>query len=63
MQFQNVEIIKQGDYIRRNESTAKTYIRGSYDQSTKRYSLIDSEDTSREIFVKKGTLLFIGFTY
>ena len=63
MQSINVESIKQGEYVKRSETAAKVYIRGAYDQSSKRYSLTDSDDISREIFVKKGTLLLIGFTY
>jgi hypothetical protein len=60
---QTIETIKQGEFVKRSESAAKTYIRGTYDASTKRYSLIDFDDSSREIFVKKGTALFIGFTF
>ena len=41
----------------------KTYTRGDYDRATKRYSLIDTEDFCREVFVKKGTRLLVGFTY
>ena len=63
MQSINVESIKQGEFVKRTETASKVYIRGSYDQATKRYSLTDSDDISREIFVKKGTSLLIGFTY
>lgn len=31
--------------------------------ATKRYSLEDTEDISREVWVKRGTVLFVGFTY
>lgn len=41
----------------------KTYQRGEYDPSAKRYSLVDCDDANREVFVKKGTKLFVGFSY
>jgi hypothetical protein len=41
----------------------KFYKRGVYDKSSKRYSLEDMDDTSREVFVKKGTPLFLDGTY
>ena len=63
MQSQNVETIKQGELVKRTETASKVYIRGSYDQASKRYSLTDADDISREVFVKKGTALLIGFTY
>jgi len=58
-----VQSIAKGEYVRRNADTTKTYQRGEYDRSTKRYSLIDCDDCNREIFVKAGTVLFVGFTY
>lgn len=58
-----VESIKKGEYVRRKADANKTYVRGSYDPSTKRYSLEDADDMNREVWVKKGTKLFVGFTY
>jgi hypothetical protein len=63
MQAQTVEKIKNGEYVRRTESTQKTYIRDGYDSSSKRYTLTDCDDINRTITVKKGTSLFTGFTY
>jgi len=63
MQAQTVEKIKNGEYVRRSESTNKTYIRDGYDASTQRYTLTDCDDINRTITVKKGTSLFTGFTY
>lgn len=62
-QFVAVENIKSGEFVRRNDSTSKTYKRGKYDPSTKKYSLDDCDDISREIQVKRGTKLFVGFSY
>lgn len=63
MQQAKVEAIKKGEFVRRNATTTKTYKRGDYDRSTKRYSLEDCDDVNREIYVKAGTMLVIGFTY
>lgn len=58
-----VESIKAGEFVRRTADAKKTYQRGSFDKSTKRYSLVDCDDVNREVFIKKGTKLFVGFSY
>ncbi len=58
-----VEQIKKGEYVRRKADAVKTYIRGEYDKSSKRFSLVDCDDINRELFVKRGTELFTDFTY
>lgn len=58
-----VESIKLGEYIKRKPDALKVYKRGAYDASAKRYSLIDCDDTNREVWVKRGTLLHTDFTY
>jgi hypothetical protein len=58
-----VESIKQGEFVKRKADAVKVYIRGDYDRASKRYSLTDAEDMSRQVWVKKGCQLFIGFTY
>lgn len=62
-QFVKVESIKVGEFVKRKPEASKVYRRGKYDAATKRYSLEDFDDASREIFVKKGTTLFVGFSY
>lgn len=59
----NVESIKRGEYVRRKADATKTYVRGAYDPTSKRYSLEDFDDIGREIFVPKGTKLFVGFSF
>ncbi len=62
-----VEKIASGEFVRRISKDGSvqetTYVRGDFDRSSKRYSLTDFNDVNREVFVKKGTLLFVGFTY
>jgi len=60
---QPVRAVKLGEYVRRKADSAKTYRRGPCDAASKRFSLIDCDDTSREVFVKGGTMVFVGFTY
>ena len=62
-----VQNIKRGEYVKRlnadGTAQSKTYQRSYYDADTKRYVLDDVDDTSRQVFVRKGTKLLVGFTY
>jgi hypothetical protein len=62
-QTAKVEDIKLGEYVKRKADAHKVYRRGGYDAAIKRYALVDTEDINREVYVKKGTELHIGFTY
>jgi hypothetical protein len=63
MNTAKVESIKSGEFVKRKPDASKVYKRGAYDASTKRYALQDCDDISREVFVKRGTELCIGFEY
>lgn len=62
-QLMAVELITRGEFVRRKEGAKKTYQRCGYDRKAKAYCLLDCDDQSREIFVKPGTQLFVGFDY
>ena len=66
-QVAQVQNIKRGEYVKRlnadGTAQSKTYQRSYYDADTKRYALEDVDDTSRQVFVRKGTKLLVGFTY
>ena len=62
-QTATVETLPKGEYVKRKADATKVYIRGEYDRSTKRYALKDTDDGNHEIYVKRGTELFYGFTY
>ena len=66
-QVAQVQNIKRGEFVRRlnadGTAQSKTYQRSYYDADTKRYALEDVDDTSRQVFVRKGTKLLVGFTY
>lgn len=58
-----VETIKAGEYVKRKADAAKVYKRGAFDRSSGKYALIDCDDINREVYVKRGTQLVVGFTY
>lgn len=62
-----VEHIKRGEFVRKvnkdGSEQARTYQRGDYCPSTKRFALIDCDNVSREVYVKRGTILSTEFTY
>lgn len=58
-----VEEIKLGTFVKRKADATKVYRRGGFDRATKRFALVDCDDINREIWVKRGTILFVGFTY
>jgi hypothetical protein len=58
-----VQDLPLGEYVRRKADSSKVYKRGAYDRSSRTYELEDCSDCSRSIYVKRGTVLFYGFTY
>jgi hypothetical protein len=59
----SIENVKHGEFVRRKENSVKTYQRVEYDRELKKYCLNDQDDISRCIYIKKGTKVFVGFTY
>lgn len=62
-QMVKIEDCKAGEFIKRKADANKVFQRGDYDRATKSYALVDCDDANREIFVKRGKLVFVGFTY
>ena len=62
-QWKKVQDISRGEFVRKNPQAKITYKRGQYDRSTKRFALEDTTDISREVYVKRDTQLWVGFTY
>ena len=66
-QVAQVQNIKRGEYVKRlnadGTAQSKVYTRSYYDAESQRYALDDVDDTSRQVFVRKGTKLLVGFTY
>jgi len=63
MQTTTLKQAPKGEYVKRSASAKTVYVRGEYDLGTKRYSLTDTNDINREIFLKGNTPVFIGFEY
>ena len=65
-QVAQVQNIKRGEYVKRlnadGTAQSKVYARSYYDAETQRYALEDVDDTSRQVFVRKGTKLLVGYT-
>lgn len=55
--------VKPGEYIMRKPDSKTVFIKGAYDRGSKAFSLTDTNDISREIFLKPETLVYVGFTY
>jgi hypothetical protein len=58
-----VQDLPLGEYVKRKADSVKVYKRGPYDRSSGTYQLDDVSDISRAVYVKRGTILFFGFTY
>jgi hypothetical protein len=58
-----VENVKQGDYVKRKFDAKGVFFRMGYDREMKAYRLDSCDDISKSVWVKKGTVLVVGFTY
>jgi|TARA_R110002020_G_scaffold214207_3_gene421189 hypothetical protein len=58
-----IQNVKPSDFIKRKPDAKKVYNRGKYDRTTKSYSCSDWDDLSREIFIKRGKTVYVGFTF
>lgn len=58
-----VQDIKEGEYVKLKPDAKKVYKRGAYNASIKGYWLHDCDDINRIIKAKRGTTLYVGFTY
>lgn len=63
MQQTAIRDIKTGEYFKRKADAKTVYVKGQYDRETKSFSAIDTEDISREIFIKASKPVFVGFDY
>lgn len=57
-----VENLK-GELVKRKPDAKKVYMVAGYCKINRAYQLDDYNDSSRSIYVKKGTVLFTEFTY
>lgn len=62
-QMVKIEDCRLGEFIKRKADAKTVYVRGMYDRVSKSYSLVSTKDMNKEIFIKKGKLVFVGFEY
>ena len=65
-QIVKIEEVTKGDFfkrLRKGEPSSKVYIKGGFDRFEKKYIGEDWDDISREIYLKKGSLVSVGFTF
>jgi hypothetical protein len=53
----------KGEFIRRKADAKKTFIRGDYDRTSKKYELTDFEDIGSSVQTRGTTLVWIGFDF
>ena len=58
-----IEDVKKGDFVRRKADSKTTYTTNGYCRFNKRYEINDWDDINRWMYLKKGTLVYIGFTF
>ena len=72
MELIKVQQVKSGEFFKRTTVNAtKVYVRGAWvsprdggwSDGKGRYSCQDANDMNKEIFMKKDTLVHVGFTF
>ena len=61
-----IEEVTKGNFfkrLRKGEPSSKVYVKGGFDRFEKKYIGEDWDDISREIYLKKGTLVAVGFEF
>lgn len=58
-----VNVIPKGEFVKRKPTSKEVFTRGEFDRSQGKYELNSESDISKSIYVKSGTMLFVGFTY
>ena len=62
-----IEQVPIGEFVRKirkdGEPMQKVFTRQEFCRWEKKYQLDDEEDISRCVYLKKGTLVAVGFTY
>ena len=63
--FIKIEDVKKGDFFKRLRKgvSSKVFVKGGFDRFEKKYIGEDWDDISREIYLKKGTLVAVGFDF
>ena len=62
-QWAKIEDLKKGEFFKRKPDANKTFTREEYCRYEKKYVGGDWDDISRECYFKKGTKVWVGFTF
>jgi hypothetical protein len=62
-QWANIETLKKGEFFKRKPEQSKVYTREDYCRYTKKYEGQDWDNISRYCYFKKGTKVWVGFTF
>lgn len=65
-QLKQIKELKKGEFFKRlikGQPSARVWIRGDYDRTTKTYSAIAYDDINQEIFIKSNKIVLVGFTF
>lgn len=63
MKTMKIEDVKRGEFIKCKPDAKKVYRKAEYDRSQRKYCCDDWDDISREITLKRGTIVYVGFDF
>ena len=58
-----IEKVKKGDFIRRKSDAKTTYQYEGYCRYNRKYYATDCTDIGKQMYFKKGTIVFIDFEF
>lgn len=61
--MKTIRELKHGEFFRLKPDSKKTYVRGDYDRSEKKYSCIDYDDFNHERFFCGNQIVLVDFTF
>lgn len=63
METRKIEDVDFGDFIKRKPNAKKVYQRTQYCRMKRRYICDDWDDISRNILLRKGTIVYVDFEF
>jgi hypothetical protein len=63
METRKIEDVDFGDFIKRKPNAKKVYQRTQYCRMERRYICDDWDDISRNILLRKGTIVYVDFEF
>ena len=67
MEQKKLKELAKGEFFTRkpieNPTEKQVFVKGDYERSTKKYSVLRFDDMNEEWFLKGDTVVFVGFTF